>query len=265
MYANAKLHLHKDLRVLLGQAYIRRALARAVRADRVSLNYFIADHAARLGSDKEAIWARDYASGRTVTYSWTELLERANQFAWWFLARGVKRGDLVGFYMLNSAEFVFAWVGLWAVGAAPAMVNYHLRGDALVHCLRISGARLVLVDGDAEAEKRIEEVSGEMRNNMKGERGMEFVRLADIRREVRAMKTDMPPHELRKGIKGTEPMALFYTSGTTGMPKGCAIPVAGGFGQGYGRVTGMNPVDTDRDRFCECCFVLLYCLWLTEI
>lgn len=266
MYADAKLHLHKDLRPLLGRARIRRAFARAARADRLSPYYFVAANAAKQDlAAREAIWYRD-PSGRVTSYSWAEALQRSHQFAWWFLAKGVKRGDLVGFYMLNSADFVFAWVGLWAIGAAPAMVNYYLRGDALVHCLEVSGARLVLVDGDAAAEGRIREVSqgrrttitttatgdGPVRGQAVGGREVEFVRLEDARLEVYAMKTDVPGDEFRKGIKGTDPMALFFTSGTTGMPKGCTLPVVAAFGHGYGTVAGTNPVEGMDERYCKC-------------
>ncbi|GAB1309860.1 Isopenicillin N epimerase component 1 [Madurella fahalii] len=252
MYADAKLHLRKDLRQLVGRASIRRAFARAARADRVSPYYFIAANAAKLGSN-EAIWYRDTV-GKVTSYAWTEVLERSNQFAWWFVARGVKKGDLVGIYMLNSADFVFAWIGLWAIGAAPAMINYHLRGDALVHCLDVSRANLVLVDGDEAAEGRIAEIlqGGATAKRTVGGRDVEFVRLADIRQEVYAMKTDTPGDEFRTGIKGTDPMALFFTSGTTGMPKGCALPVVAAFGHGYGTVAGINPVDGENERYYVC-------------
>ncbi|KAK3938464.1 Isopenicillin N epimerase component 1 [Diplogelasinospora grovesii] len=242
-YLDAKLHLRKDLRFLRGRARIRREWARAAKEGRTSMYYFFETHAAALG-DKEAIWSR------TGCYSWKQLLEKANQYGSWFLSRGVRRGDLVALYMINSPDFLFAWVGLWAVGAAPAMINYHLTGKALVHCLGISGAKLVLMDGDEAASRRMAEVRSEVTEKMPG---IQLVSLADVRdTEIYTLLPIRPDDEYRRGLQAWDPMALFYTSGTTGMPKGCTLPVVAAFGHGNGRRAGISPVQGNAERYYVC-------------
>ena len=83
---------------------------------------------------------------RERSYTYQDVREQACQYAHYFLSQGVKKGDLVGFFLQNRAEFIIAWVGLWSIGCAPAAINYNLTGDALVHCLKISGAKFTLVD-----------------------------------------------------------------------------------------------------------------------
>lgn len=150
------------------------------------------------------------------------------------------KGDLIGLYMLNSADFLFVWIGLLAIGAAPAMLNYHLRGDALAHCLRISGARSVIVDGEEEAWERVKEVHRDQRVSV------EFVKLKDAKRDAMGIRTERLPDEMRSGIKATHPMALIYTSGTTGRLKGCPLAVAAAFGNTTLSDSGSEP------RYCEC-------------
>lgn len=243
MYLDAKFHLTKDLRWIIGRRRIRRQWAQAARTGRTSMYYFLEAHAAALGP-KEAIWSR------AGSHSWEDLITRAHQYASWFLARGVRRGDLVAFFMLNSPDFIFAWIGLWAIGAAPAMINYHLTGGALVHCLKLSEARLVLMDGDEAAMARMDEVRPEMDRITNGQ--MQYVKLADVRAEIYALPPTRPGDEHRHGLEANDPMALFYTSGTTGMPKGCALPVIAAFGHGCGTTVGTNPVQGPDPRYYVC-------------
>lgn len=88
------------------------------------------------------------------------------------------------------------------------MINHHLTGDALIHCLKVAGGKLMLVDGDSEARQRIEDV----RSRIEGELGME-IRVLDnsLKGEILRMEPKRPEDELRSGVKGTFPMCLFYT------------------------------------------------------
>ncbi len=64
-----------------------------------------------------AVWSR------AGSYTWKQLYDRAHQYGQWFLSHGVKPGDLVALFMINSPDFVFAWAGLFSVGAAPAKLK----------------------------------------------------------------------------------------------------------------------------------------------
>ncbi|KAK0732406.1 hypothetical protein B0T21DRAFT_291412 [Apiosordaria backusii] len=244
LYLDAKLHLRKDLRWILGRKRIRAAFAKATKQDRVSPYRFIVDNAA-LNPAREAIWARNPWTPTLETYTWQEVLDRSNQYGHFFLSQGVKKGDLVAFFMLNSADFVFAWIGLWSIGAAPAMINYHLTGQALVHCLKIAGAEIVLIDGDAAAVKRMQDVRADVPH-------LRYLMLSGVKKELAGFSSEAPPEELRRGIQGADPMALFYTSGTTGMPKGCMLPMVAAFAHGYGSVSGTNPVQKKNERYYVC-------------
>ncbi|KAK4231664.1 Isopenicillin N epimerase component 1 [Podospora fimiseda] len=248
LYLDARLNIHQDLRWILGRRKIRAAYAQAAKTNSVSPYNFILANTASTPTD-EAIWARSPSPGVLPheSYTWIQLLERSNHWAHYFLSQGVKPKDLVAFFMLNSADFVFAWIGLWAIGAAPAMINYHLSGDALIHCLKISGATLVLMDGDEKALGRMEEVKQRFLDE-----GVSFVRLGEVLNDVRGLSTENPPEQLRKGVTAIDPMALFYTSGTTGMPKGCALPMIAAFAHGYGTKAETNPVEGKGQRYYVC-------------
>lgn len=160
--------------------------------------------------DELCIWSR------TGTYTWQQVHDRAAQWARFFLTKGVKPGDLVGVYLVNSVDFPVMWLGLLCIGCAPALLNYNLKGEALVHCTRISGAKLLLVDNDEEVRSRYEEVAGALKEEL----GVEGVVVTDqFLVDLYRTKVEVPDDSYRTGVKGTSPTCLLYTSGTTGLPK----------------------------------------------
>ncbi|KAL2759954.1 hypothetical protein ACRALDRAFT_1046684 [Sodiomyces alcalophilus JCM 7366] len=178
---------------------------------------------------------------RTGSYTWSDVLTQCHRYAHFFLARGVHRGDFVAVCMQNSADYIFAWLGLLAIGAAPAMINHNLAGEALLGCIRTSGAKLILVDGDGNEDllKRVAD-------------GVMTLHLCDIRDEISRMSTAAPEDSLRNGLTPGDPMALFYTSGTTGMPKACILPIAASFGLIRSNELGLHPVGPKNERCYVC-------------
>jgi hypothetical protein len=88
------------------------------------------------------------------------------------------------------------------------MMNHHLAGDALVHCLKVANSKLLIVDEDPEAIERIEAV----RDRIEGELGM-TIKILDqnLKGEISRTEPKRPEDSLRNGIGGKFPMCLFYT------------------------------------------------------
>ncbi|KAJ4297536.1 hypothetical protein N0V90_005428 [Kalmusia sp. IMI 367209] len=234
-YIDAKFHVRRDISAIRRLNGTQRAFEEGIKKHGSrSLWYFFEDQVHQLPETSEAIWSR------AGCYTWAETYANACRYAQFFLQNGVKPGELVSFYLTNQPEFMFAHLGSWGVGSAPALINHHLAGDALVHCLKVAGGRLLLVDEDSEAQERIEAV----RDRIEGELGM-TIRILDkqLKGEILRTEPKRPEDEYRAGVTGIFPIFLFYTSGTTGHPKACPFETqrAGVLAVGRTKDLGMTP------------------------
>lgn len=198
---DGKFALKKDLDGLSLIKKVTKAYIDASQNNRLSLYYFFEDSVKRR-QNEDCIWSREGC------FTWSQANERVNQYAQWFLSQGVQPNGLVSFYKTNSPDFIFAWLGLWAIGAAPAMINYNLAGKALIHCLKVAGSGLLLVDQDPDLVARIEEV----RTEIEGPLGMKIHILdAGAKDAIRSLTPERPDDLYREKVKGNSPMCIFYT------------------------------------------------------
>ncbi|KAK8131533.1 AMP-binding enzyme [Apiospora sp. TS-2023a] len=239
-YLDAKYHIRQDWKIISGKKKAGKLLQQAIKDKRVSQWYFFEKHAQEK-PNAECIW------WRPGSFTYAESYYRSCQFAQYFLSQGVKPGQLVALFMANSPDFLFAWLGLFAIGAAPAMINHNLTKAALLHCLGIAETPLVVADGSPELLARIDEVQEEL-----VAKGVKVVKLAEARPEINALKGERPGNELRDNVGPGSPFGLFYTSGTTGMPKACIIPGAAGFYHGVSKECGISYVTGDNQRYYDC-------------
>lgn len=182
-----------------------------------------------------------------MSYTYRDVQEGACQYAHFFLSQGVKKGDLIAFFLQNRPEFIIAWLGLWSMGCAPAAINYNLNGDALLHCLKISGAKLVLIDENPTCRARMEEC----KNTITSQLGMQLMTLDEgLKTHIRTFPAIVPHRDLALNMTGEFPAILLYTSGTTGMPKGCAFTMSRLYTTLFIRRGSMNDKEgPDGDRW----------------
>ncbi|KAJ9615695.1 hypothetical protein H2200_001771 [Cladophialophora chaetospira] len=207
-YLDAKLHIKKDLATMRRKRWADRMYTEASKGKKLSLWYFFEAQVLK-DSEKECIWSR------TGCYTRSQVYQQSCKFANWFLSQGVVPGQWVAVYLQNCPEFMFIWLALWAIGCAPALLNYNLAEESLLHALKLSGSSLLLVD--PELASRITAVG----DSITGDLGMKVFLLNEkLKSEISALRPDRPDDSYRENIRGEDNQALIYTSGTSGKPKG---------------------------------------------
>lgn len=188
---------------------------------------------------------------RSLTYR--ELDALANRYGHWAKGRGLRRGEVIALVMMNRAEYLAAWLGFSKVGIATALINTNLSGQALAHCLTISGAFNVVADEDCW--RQVEEARPFVKQNlMLWVLGLQAADEASERRgldnAVRGGSSVRPARSAREGLTNRDTALFIYTSGTTGLPKAARIPHsrARTYMRAFAGCTGSTP----EDRIYNC-------------
>jgi fatty-acyl-CoA synthase len=122
--------------------------------------------------------------------------------------------------MDNCPDYVAIWVGLAKVGVVTALINTHLDGDALRHCLTSSEASHIIAG--PTRDKAVREASATMDGpppvwTWGGEHGEDLLTM------LPGLSAERPSRALRAHLRGKDDCLFIYTSGTTGLPKATKI------------------------------------------
>jgi long-chain acyl-CoA synthetase len=138
-------------------------------------------------------------------------------------AAGLRKGDRVAIAMRNLPEWPVSYFGALLAGAIATPLNAWWTGPELAYGLRHSGARVLIADGErfARLDPHLAECPAlERILTTRMEPDSRATPLAEIVGPVRdwAALPDAPPPDVP--LDPEDDATLFYTSGTTGHPKG---------------------------------------------
>lgn len=162
--------------------------------------------------------------GRTLSY--IQLDQMANRYAHWAREQHLKPGEVVAVLLPNRMEYFPIWIGLNKVGVVSALINNSLSGAGLAHCLNISGAGHVIVDGSTHAgyeaiQDQLSRTHQLWALDLEEVRETKSCRAMD--RAIRGQSLVRPDRAIRADLTAHATALLIYTSGTTGLPKAAKI------------------------------------------
>src|SRR4051794_28338079 len=200
--------------------------------------------AARVG-DHEALV--ECASGRRWTYP--QLVADVDACALGLDGLGVAKGDRVGIWSPNCAEWVFVQYGTAKLGAVLVTINPAYRTHELAYVLRQSGVS-VLVAAPEFRSSDYRAMVGEVRADCPDLR--EVVFLGDPEWEQLMAAGRSADHgllaERAAQLSPDDPINIQYTSGTTGFPKGATLTHHNLLNNGF--FVGEGCSYTEADRVC---------------
>ncbi|MGA4838838.1 AMP-binding protein [Streptomyces sp. G45] len=187
--------------------------------------------------------------GSEVRYTYAEFGAAVERVARGLIGAGVGKGDRVGIWAVNCAEWVLVQYATARVGAIMVNINPAYRAHELAYVLRQAGISLLVATPrhkSSDYRAMIDEVRGDCpqlrRVHYVGDGTWDA--LLDAGRSV--TEAELAAREAE--LSCDDPVNIQYTSGTTGFPKGATLSHHNILNNGYwvGRTIGY----TERDRVC---------------
>jgi fatty-acyl-CoA synthase len=204
--------------------------------------------------------------GRRYTYR--QLQAECDRFARGLLALGTAKGDRVGIWSPNHAEWVIAQLATAKIGAILVNVNPAYRVAELEYALAQSGCSTLIIAPPFKTSPYaalLGELCPELASATPG--NLHAARLPELRtviafgdqrvpgayhwEDVRSRARSVSAEDLARCqamLQFDEPINIQYTSGTTGFPKGATLSHHGLLNNGF--FTTELQRFTDHDRLC---------------
>jgi len=186
----------------------------------ILLNNTISDiFESRVESTPEGIFLRD---GEEV-FTWKNVNNITNNIMLFLLEKGIRRGDKVGIYGVNSPSWIIVFIALQKMGAVAVLINSCYREKELYDCIKIASINHVFYtneSSDAGCGFTVSKLKS--RETL---RNISFYNIDHIYEEwkkVKAGKCKPILDSFEKPVY-TDTACILFTSGTTNICKGVVL------------------------------------------
>ena len=184
--------------------------------DNFNFGYDVVDEIAEESPDKRAlVWCN--VEGEERIFSFSDIKRYSNKMANVFRNAGITRGDRVMLILKRHYEYWFAAVALHKLGAVMIPATHMLTVSDLIYRIKASKVKAIVCTSQNDVPTKILSAVKESEAEVKlwcvqaGVEGFEDITSAAENADETLMRVP---------TLATDPMMLYFTSGTTGYPKG---------------------------------------------
>jgi fatty-acyl-CoA synthase len=182
-----------------------------------------------------------------LRFSYAELGDAVDRLASGMLTAGLEKGDRVGVWSPNRAEWTISQYATARLGVILVNINPAYRTSELEYALGQSGCRWILAASECKGsdfEEMVREVRAELpaleRAVFFGSDEWESLSASAVTADALRARSDE--------LDFDDPINIQYTSGTTGFPKGATLTHHNILNNAY--LQGEQMLYTDADRVC---------------
>ena len=158
---------------------------------------------------------------RQEQISFAQLKDKVFSLSQGLLKLGVRPGDKVAIYLPNWPEYIYSYLAIWSIGACSVPLDFMFTEDEIISCLSHAEAKILITKHKANISFSSLKANLPLLENIiscqsEDKESLSFEKLL-AEGENRAPGVE---------IKEDDCAIIFYTSGTTGKPKGVLISYA---------------------------------------
>jgi len=158
-----------------------------------------------------------------IKYTYKELNEWTNRYANFFLSIGLKKGDVINVFLENRPELMMIIGAMGKIGTIASLINTRQRSASLIHSFTVNNVKTYVIGEEMypvflKVMKDLKLTSKDKLFFLSDKGDLEIPEgFLNLKEKVKDQATSTP--SAIREIKGIDPYAYVFTSGTTGLPK----------------------------------------------
>ncbi len=187
--------------------------------ERFNFGFDVVDEMARIAPDRTAmVWCD--VSGAEASFTFRQVKEMSDRAANLFRSAGIGKGDAVMLVLKRRYEYWFAVVGLHKLGAVAIPATHLLRTKDITYRCNAADIKMIVSVADPELLGHMDEAEKTAPTlKVKAVVGGKREGWMDFSAALAQASPDFVPAQGKEAPQNGEGMLLYFTSGTTGMPK----------------------------------------------